>query len=134
MTMNDSLLVTDQDYERLVLLLQNTNSPLAAALEEELGRATIIAQKEIPPDIVTMNSTVAFVALETDKESEITLVYPKDADVTKACISVLAPVGVALLGLRIGQAIEWPMPNGERRHLKVTGIKFQPEAAGNWDL
>ena len=134
MNMNDSLLVTDQDYERLVLLLQNTNSPLAAALEEELGRATIVAQKEIPPDIVTMNSTVAFKALETDKESEITLVYPKDADVTKACISVLAPVGVALLGLRIGQEIEWPMPNGERRHLKVTGIKFQPEAAGDWEL
>lgn len=134
MSTNDSLIVTDQDYERLVLLLQNTNSPLAAALEEELGRATIVAQKEIPPDIVTMNSTVAFVAVETDKESEITLVYPKDADVTKACISVLAPVGVALLGLRIGQEIEWPMPNGDRRHLKVTGIKFQPEASGNWDL
>lgn len=134
MTMNDSLLVTDQDYERLVLLLQNTNSPTAAALEEELGRATLVPQKEIPKDVVTMNSTVAFIALETGKESEITLVYPKDADVTKSCISVLAPVGVALLGLRVGQAIKWPMPNGDLRQLQVTGIKYQPEASGDWEL
>ncbi|MNL89062.1 Regulator of nucleoside diphosphate kinase [compost metagenome] len=60
--------------------------------------------------------------------------YPKDADVTKSCISVLAPVGVALLGLRVGQAIKWPMPNGDLRQLQVTGIKYQPEASGDWEL
>ncbi|WP_253715876.1 nucleoside diphosphate kinase regulator [Bdellovibrio bacteriovorus] len=134
MAQNSSLVITDQDYERLALLLQHTESSNAAVLEEELARATVVPQKEVPHDVVTMNSTVQFVDHDTHKESQITLVFPKDADVTKGKVSILAPVGIALIGLKVGQTIQWPMPNGQKRELQVTGIRYQPEAAGDWDL
>ena len=130
----DSLLITVQDYERLSLLIQHVNENSAALLEEELSRAKIVSQKEIPSDVVTMNSKIRFLDEETLKETEITLVYPKDADVTKGKVSILAPVGTALIGLRIGQSIDWPMPNKARRRLKVINIDYQPEASGDWDL
>ncbi|HRO67536.1 MAG TPA: nucleoside diphosphate kinase regulator [Pseudobdellovibrionaceae bacterium] len=134
MAQTESLMITEQDYERLALLLQHTEGANSEVLEEELARATVVPQKDVPRDIVTMNSTVQFVSLDTKKESEVTLVYPKDADVTKGRVSILAPIGIALIGLRIGQTIQWPMPNGQSRELKVTGIRYQPEAAGDWDL
>ncbi len=128
-----SLLMTEQDYERLSLLVQHSESRAASQLEEELARATVLPQDKIPKDIVTMNSKIRFVDEETGKESEVTLVYPKDADVTSRKVSVLAPVGMALIGLRVGQSIEWPMPNGPRK-LKVVSILYQPEAEGHWEL
>lgn len=133
-TQNSPLVITDQDYERLALLLQHTENNSAGVLEEELARATVVPQKEVPADIVTMNSKVEFMDQNTQKQSEITLVFPQDADVTKGKVSILAPVGIALIGLRVGQTIQWPMPNGHKRELKVTGIRYQPEAAGDWDL
>ncbi len=127
------ILITDQDFERLSLLVQHTESKISESLEEELARATIVPQKEIPEDVVTMNSKIRFTIEDSGKESEVTLVYPKDADVTCGQISVLAPTGMALIGLKVGQAIEWPMPNGSRK-LKVTSVFYQPEAAGHWEL
>lgn len=134
MAIGESILVTEQDFERLALLIMHSQGPNSLALEEELGRAEVVNQKEIPGDVVTMNSVVTFVSRDSGRESEIKLVYPKDADVTKGHVSVLAPVGVALIGLRVGQSIDWPMPNGQSRQLQVTGIKYQPEAQGDWDL
>jgi len=134
MATGESILVTEQDFERLALLIMHSQGPNVVALEEELGRAEVVSQKDIPNDVVTMNSIVTFVSEDTGRESEIKLVFPKDADVTKGHVSVLAPVGVALIGLRVGQSIDWPMPNGQSRHLKVTGIKYQPEAQGDWEL
>ena len=134
MNSQTELLITDQDYERLALLVQHSETKSSAALEEELARATIVSQKEIPGDVVTMNSRVKFRDLNTGKENEVTLVYPKDADVTKGYVSILAPVGIALIGLRINQTIDWPMPNGQSRKLQVTEISYQPESSGNWDL
>lgn len=134
MTDQHQLLITEQDYERLALLVQHAETKNAAALEEELAAAKIVPQKDIPKDVVTMNSRVKFIDVESNKESEITLVYPKDADVTKQQVSVLAPVGIALIGLRKGQTIDWPMPNGQSRTLKVIDVIYQPEAAGDLDL
>jgi regulator of nucleoside diphosphate kinase len=134
MNQHSQLLLTDQDYERLALLVQHSESKSAAALDEELARAQVVPQKEIPKDIVTMNSKIKFIDVNSDRESEITLVYPKDADVTKGQVSILAPVGIALIGLKKGQTIDWPMPNGQSRQLKVTGIIYQPESSGDWTL
>lgn len=134
MATGESILITEQDYERLALLIMHSNSPNVSTLEEELARAEVVNQKDIPNDVVTMNSIVTFVSKDTGKESEIKLVYPKDADVTKGHVSVLAPVGIALIGLRVGQSINWPMPNGQARQLQVTGIKYQPESQGDWEL
>ncbi len=134
MTSSSALLVTEQDFERLALLIHHNEGPGARLLEEELGKAQIVPQKDVPQDLVTMNSKISFEDLDSGQTSQITLVYPKDADVTKGCVSILAPIGVALIGLRKGQSIEWPMPNGKVRHLKVVEILYQPEAAGHWDL
>lgn len=134
MAQEQSLLITDQDFERLSLLVNHAETAAAALLDEELGRAKVVPQKDIPRDVVTMNSRIHFEDTSSGKKVEITLVYPKDADVTKGKVSVLAPVGTALIGLRLGQSIDWPMPNGVSRKLKVIAIDYQPEAAGDWDL
>jgi regulator of nucleoside diphosphate kinase len=129
-----SILITDQDFERLCLLAHHEDGEMAELLDEELGRATVVPQRAIPRDVVTMNSQVRFRDEQTGQESEVTLVYPKDADVTKRRVSILAPVGMALIGLRIEQSIQWPMPNGKSRRLKVISISYQPESSGDWDL
>jgi regulator of nucleoside diphosphate kinase len=83
----------------------------------------------MPSDVITMNSTARF-ALNDGSEREITLVYPRDADAGTGKVSVLAPVGSALLGLRVGDSIRWPAPGGDI-DLRVLSIRYQPEAAGD---
>lgn len=130
--------VTHRDLDRLTALLDSTvgrRDPAArAALEDELGRAIAVESDEIPPDVVTMHSRVRFEDLDTGEDLEMTLVYPGSADVEQGRISVLAPVGSALLGLTVGQSIRWPLPSGKTRHLRVVGITYQPEAAGDDDV
>jgi regulator of nucleoside diphosphate kinase len=138
MSSERKIFVTRQDVERLTRLLEiygaGREADAYAALEEELGRAQIVEAAAIPPDVVTMNSRVRFKDTETQDELEVTLVYPKSADVEKGRISVLAPVGSALLGLSVGQEIEWPVPTGKMRRLRVVAVTYQPEAAGHGDL
>jgi len=128
------IFITDLDYQRLSSLAAQTESDTGMALEEELSRANVIAQKDIPSTVVTMNSRVKFVDEVTGQEQEMTLVYPKDANLAKGQISILAPIGVALLGLSVGQAIDWKMPNGAVKKLKVKEVLFQPEAQGQYEL
>lgn len=134
MNTGNRIFITDQDYHRLMTLVAQEESTMAEALEEELSRANVIAQAEIPRDVVTMNSKVKFWDASTDHESEITLVYPQDANLQEGRVSVLAPVGIALLGLSVGQSIDWKMPNGAVKKLKVKAVTFQPEAAGQFTL
>ncbi|WII72123.1 nucleoside diphosphate kinase regulator [Bdellovibrio sp. 22V] len=128
------ILVTDQDFHRLTALVSQVEGRWAEALEEELGRANVISQKEIPTNVVTMNSRVKFLDESTGQESEMTLVYPQDAKLEEGRISILAPVGIALLGLSSGQSIDWKLPNGSIKKLKVQDVVFQPEAEGRFDL
>jgi len=81
--------------------------------------------------VVSMNSSADCVDESNGKHHTLTLVYPKDADADSGKISVLAPVGSALLGLRVGQSIDWPGQAGKTHRLKVTAIHYQPEAAGD---
>lgn len=134
MNTDNGIFVTDQDFHRLSALVSQSAGPWAEALEEELGRAHVISQKDIPNNVVTMNSKVVFYDEASGKESEVTLVYPSDADLAAGRISILAPVGIALLGLRVGQSIDWKMPNGSVKNLKVQSVTFQPEASGQWEL
>jgi regulator of nucleoside diphosphate kinase len=78
-----------------------------------------------------MNSVVRFADEESGKESEVTLVFPGSADVEKQRISVLAPIGSALLGLSVGDSIDWPLPDARTRRLRVVAVTYQPEAAGD---
>jgi regulator of nucleoside diphosphate kinase len=131
MTARPEIYVTDDDLQRLErLLAASKRTANLDALADELGRAITVASDAVRPDIVTMNSKVRFRDLATFEESEIALVYPQDADVESGKVSVLAPVGSALLGLSAGQIIEWPMPAGAARQLRLEAVLYQPEAAG----
>lgn len=130
------IMLTEPDYDRLQALLRGAAGKKARereALEEELDNAEVVGPSEIPPDVVTMNSRVRFVDEESGEERDMTLVYPADADAEQGRISVLAPVGAALLGLSVGQTIDWPMPDGSSRRLRVVNVLYQPEAAGEFD-
>lgn len=133
----NAITITTQDHERLAALVDRYASgrtaELAANLDDELARARVVEQAAIPPDIVTMNSRCVFRFADTGEEREVTLVYPEQADVATGRISVLAPVGAALLGLAAGQAIKWPTPEGERT-LELVAVRYQPEAAGDLNL
>jgi regulator of nucleoside diphosphate kinase len=101
-------------------------------LELELERAEVVDPHEIPPDVITMNSTARLRDRETGESFEYTLVYPRDADADQQRVSVLAPVGTAIIGCRTGDVIEWPVPAGITR-LEVEDVIYQPESAGRYD-
>lgn len=128
-----SLVVTSQDFDRVQEAMRSASGFDVDRLDSELARAQIIDQKEAPRSLVTMNSEVTYEDLKSGKRHTVRLVYPGDANVTKNQISVLAPLGSALLGLRDGQKVEWPMPRGIRK-MKVVEVVYQPEAAGDFDL
>lgn len=130
MSTKPAITVSSLDYERLSALLQTCPSghPTAAALEAELERADIVEPEAMPAGVITMNSS-ARVCLDQKQDKTLTLVYPRDADGEQDRISVLAPVGAALLGLSVGQSMEWPTPAGSVR-LTVREVTYQPEAAG----
>lgn len=134
-----SIYITEYDRERLLKLIENPGAldhPEPECLENlknELARAQVVAPQEIPPDVVTMNSTVRLTDLETNEEDTYTLAFPSDADIGSGRISVLAPIGTAILGYRVGDTLTWSVPQGQRR-LRIDEVTFQPEASGNYDL
>lgn len=122
------------DVERIESLIDTPalrDSPAAQRLRAEFDRADIVEPAAMPHDVVSMNSSADCVDDSNGKHYTLTLVYPKDADADAGKISVLAPVGSALLGLRVGQSIDWPGHAGKTHRLKVTAIHYQPEAAGD---
>jgi regulator of nucleoside diphosphate kinase len=128
------IFIADDDRARLDTLIRRAldqhgqlTSDLAA-LAGELRRARVVPRAEIPPDVVTMNSTVRLRDLETGEDETYTLVYPEQADIEADKLSVLAPVGTALLGYRAGDVVEWPVPAGMRR-FRVEEVVFQPRSA-----
>jgi regulator of nucleoside diphosphate kinase len=104
--------------------------PGKADLQAELDRADVVEPRDVPPSIVTMNSTVRFAIEPSGEEFCLTLVYPKDATGDADRISVLAPVGSALLGLATGDQIEWPAPGGGLIKVRIVEVVYQPERAG----
>jgi regulator of nucleoside diphosphate kinase len=99
-----------------------------AALRAELERAEIVAPEEVPSDVITMNSRAELLDLDSSERMEFTLVFPREADIEQGRISVLAPLGTAMLGYHVGDEFEWVVPYGRRR-LRVAAVRFQPEAA-----
>ena len=136
--MENLIYLTELDYKRLIDLIQIQRQSNGAAvnigkLGEELKRAKIVAPEEIPSNVVTMNSRVQLKDLHGGREMEITLVYPKDADINTRKISIFAPVGTAIIGCREGDTVEWPAPAGTISY-KIEKVIFQPEATGNFNL
>ncbi len=134
-TRRPPLLLSRLDVERIEELLDqpqfrglNTD-----ALRGELERADVVEPAAVPANVMTMNSTARVRVQDAElgaHEHELTLVYPRDADGSAHKVSIFAPVGSALLGLRVGEAIDWPMPGGRTARLEVLEIRYQPESAG----
>jgi regulator of nucleoside diphosphate kinase len=103
-------------------------------IDDLLATAHIVPGEEVPGDIVTMNSHVVYRDLETQMAHEVTLVYPELADNTQHRLSVTSAVGIALLGTRLGEEVTAVLPNGQKRHLQILAVPFQPEAAGQFHL
>jgi regulator of nucleoside diphosphate kinase len=140
MTMESTIYITEVDLARLRKLIEaardsgvDSNTPYMNKLEDELDRANIVDPKEIAMDAITMRSKVRLKDLESRKEMIYSLVFPNEADVDEGRISVLAPVGTAMIGYRVGDIIEWEVPSGLRR-LKVEEVLYQPEASGDYQL
>jgi len=133
MNSKPKITVSTLDLDRLDALLAATPDrvfPGKAALQAELDRAEVLEPEQMPPDVVTMNSTVRFALQGSNEVFSQTLVYPKDADGSAERISILAPVGGALLGMRVGDTIEWPGPSRKPLAVRIVEIVYQPERAG----
>jgi len=118
--------------EKLIASLPGNDFSGKEELEAELARAEIVEPQAIPPTVVTMNSTVRFSVVSSSEEFTLTLVYPKDIDGSSGKISILAPIGSALLGLAQGDEIEWPKPGGGLIRVRIEEVTYQPERAGEY--
>lgn len=121
MPRNKKIMISSADRDRLLKLIDSArlDRRMAAehitALEKELARATVVLPGELPSDVISMNSTVWFRDLDTQEFESYTLVYPHEADVTRDRISILAPIGTALLGFRLHDIVHWQVPQGVRK-------------------
>jgi regulator of nucleoside diphosphate kinase len=132
---NSTIIMSVADHKRLKRLIESAQADsrirgdFVVALESELDRARVVSSGKVPADVVTMNSVVRLRDLDSDETEQYELVFPEEADIAQNRISVLAPIGTAILGYRRGDVIEWPVPIGLRR-LRVEKIIYQPESAG----
>ncbi|GGN23515.1 nucleoside diphosphate kinase regulator [Shewanella putrefaciens] len=129
-----NIIISEIDLERLERLLESLPAnafPGKTALEAELDRAEIVPATEMPDNVVTMNSLVKFSVSSSNDTFCLRLVYPKDAN-GEGTISILAPVGSALLGLSQGDDIEWPGPGGTMVKVRIEEIVYQPERSGDF--
>lgn len=121
------------DADTLGRLIESTglsrDAGSIALLDEELARATIVPDDALPQGAVALDSQVTFCDLQSGEQREVTLVVPSKADSVHNFISVLSPVGSALIGLRIGDVIDWPMPGGRMRRLRVLAVSSLKEVA-----
>ena len=132
------IVITAADFDRLRGLLdspryRSTQWPLLLALREELDRGRVVPADAVPEGIVTMHSEVRVRDLNAQESETYTLVYPGEAEMNENKLSVLAPLGMALLGARVGQIVKFDAPAGPRR-LKIEEILYQPEASGDFHL
>jgi regulator of nucleoside diphosphate kinase len=133
-TTRPAITVSERDLERLEAMLARLpdDQPGVDALREELDRAEIADSEAMPPDVVTMNSRIRFVVEPAGKEMDMTLVYPRDFSGRPDQLSVTTPAGIAVLGLAVGQQIEWLAPNGQTVCARIVDILYQPERAGDY--
>lgn len=134
-----NIYITEPDYQRLSGLIEITRERNGVdreylnKLEAELDRAEIVDPKHIPADVITMRSKVRLKDLVSGEVKTYSLVFPTEADFSEGKISILAPIGTAILGYKRGDTIEWPVPSGMRK-IKVQEILYQPETAGDYQL
>ena len=134
-----TIYITELDMSRLEELVKfasksnNREKQFLRELEKELDRAKVVPSEKIPKNVITMNSTIRIKDLDSEEEKIYSLVFPHSANISQNRISILAPIGTALIGYKVGDIIVWPVPGGVRK-LKVEEILYQPEASGDFDL
>ena len=138
MTATKEILITQADFDQIQGLVESpryrsTHAASLLALRDELDRGRVVAADAVPEGVVTMRSQVRVRDAKDDESETYTLVYPDEADINEGKLSVLAPLGIALLGAKVGQVVKFDAPAGPRR-LKVEQILYQPEAAGDFHL
>lgn len=132
-------MLTELDHVRLTHLVQRHKcgrpvSSAALPIEHVLGEADVVPWRQVPADVVTMHSRVLLKDLQLGTENEFTLCYPADADASAGYVSVLSPVGLSLLGQRVGATVFWPTPAGGRLSAEILGLLFQPESSGDFAM
>ncbi|HXT13824.1 MAG TPA: nucleoside diphosphate kinase regulator [Candidatus Angelobacter sp.] len=130
-----TIYITEADMRRLrplVETMKNSRDDLKS-LQQELELARVVAPEEVPADVVTMNSRARVREVASGEEMTYTLVFPEQADVEQGRISVVAPIGTAMLGQRVGDEFEWLVPAGPVR-IRVEEVLYQPEAAGHFHI
>jgi regulator of nucleoside diphosphate kinase len=138
--MQQNISLTTQDHQRLSRLVVDLGRFAPAALSgaemlaELLDAGRIVPPQDVPGDVVTMNSQVLYQDLETGELHEVRVVYPEDADPAAGRISVLSPVGAALLGLAAGDETVLPLPHGRSACIRISKVVWQPEANGEYAL
>lgn len=131
-----SIFITTKDATKLRKLIREAyhseyrGSDYLKQLAEEMEKASVVNPDQIPADVITLNSTARLIDQETNEEMIYTLVFPEDADVSQGRISILAPIGTAMLGYKTGDTFEWDTPGG-KRVLRVKQVLYQPEASGD---
>lgn len=139
MSADKPIYVTENDMRKLRALVQSSrnsgkaNEKSLQILETELNKAKVVKSEEISSDVITMHSEVQLLDLDTGEETTYRIVYPNQADIDKGYVSILAPIGMALLGYSVGDIIEWSVPAGTAKW-KVIKISYQPESAGDYQL
>ncbi len=131
--MKPSITISSLDAERLENLLDAPGRHARHdAILDELARARIVEPQDMPPNVATMNSTVRFAIDSPEEEFCLTLAYPKDMDQIPNGLSILTPIGTALLGLSVGDTIAWPRPDGKMLQVRLLEVMHQPEQAGEY--
>ncbi|CAM3863585.1 GreA/GreB family elongation factor [Polaromonas hydrogenivorans] len=122
-------MLTELDFTRLSKL---NGGQLPEALAMDLRSAELVQSRDIAPDVVTMYSQVEIIFSDSGLRQKVTVSYPCDAEPELGFISVLSPIGAALVGRRLGEVCSWRVPNGQERSAQVATILFQPEASGDY--
>jgi len=131
--------ITKYDMDRLLDLIEGLRATPKAAklnldlLEKEINEGILVEPENVPEDVITMNSKVNVTDIDSGEKMTYMLVFPSEANISKNKLSILAPLGMALLGYRKGDIIEWAVPSGMRK-LRVEEIIYQPEASGDYHL
>jgi len=140
MTAKAIISLTGQDYNRLRALLADLARESRGVqagvetLEEILDHARVVDPDTVPGTVVTMNSRVLYEDVVTGEKGTATIVYPSEADPAQGRISVLSPVGAALIGESEGAEVELPLPHAQRRRIRIVDVLYQPEAQGDFTL
>lgn len=131
--------LTELDHVRLRNLLRrnasgDVSSEHVRVIEDILDASSLVPSRQVPPDVVTMYSQVLLQDMETGQQRKLTLCYPADAEPANGFVSVLSPVGCALLGLRVGGVARWSTPGSDVKTSEILAVLFQPESSGDYSM